>query len=40
MERFFALYASLNSFTQLTARFSQHDQPFASWPPRIGEQPL
>jgi len=40
LERFFALYASVNSFTQLTARFRQHDADLKRWSPRIGEQPL
>ncbi|QDU95004.1 type VI secretion system baseplate subunit TssF [Lignipirellula cremea] len=40
LERFFGLYASLNSFTQLAARRSRADEPFKRWPPRIGEAPL
>lgn len=36
MDRFFALYASLNSFTQLTVRTPQRRRPLAEWPPRAG----
>lgn len=40
LERFFALHAAVNSFTELTARFRGAAGPFATWPPRAGEQPL
>ena len=38
LERFFALYASINSFTQLTARATQQDGDWKAWPPREGAQ--
>jgi len=40
LERFFSLYASLNSFTQLVARPAGRDEPLKRWAPRIGETPL
>jgi type VI secretion system protein ImpG len=40
LERFFALYVSLNSFTQVVARLKQGDADIKRWPPRAGEQPL
>jgi len=40
LERFFALHVSINSFTQLVARFQQHDGEFKRWPPRAGDRPL
>lgn len=40
MERFLALYASVNSFSRLTAKFKQSESEFKRWPPRAGEQPL
>ena len=40
LEKFFALYASLNSFTQLVARTQQRERPLKQWPPRAGEQIL
>jgi len=40
LERFFALYASVNSFTQLTAITQQRERPLAKWPPRAGNQIL
>lgn len=36
LERFFALYASLNSFTQLTVRTRQRRRPLGEWAPRAG----
>ena len=36
LERFFALYASLNSFTQLTVRTRQRRRPLGDWAPRAG----
>ena len=40
LEKFFGLYASLNSFTQLVARTQQRERPIKQWPPRAGEQIL
>jgi type VI secretion system protein ImpG len=40
LERFLALYVSLNSFTQLIARTKQGEIDLKKWPPRAGEQPL
>ena len=40
LERFFGLYASLNSFTQLVARTRQGEGVLRKWPPRAGEQVL
>ena len=37
LERFMALYASLNSFTQLVARTKGTDGCLKKWPPRAGE---
>jgi type VI secretion system protein ImpG len=40
LERFFGLYASLNSFTQLIARYRQRDGILKRWPPRAGDKPV
>lgn len=40
LERFFGLYASLNSFVQLVAKTRQREEPLRRWPPRLGEQIL
>jgi type VI secretion system protein ImpG len=40
LERFFALYASMNSFTQVVARFRQRDGVLKRWPPRAGDRPV
>lgn len=40
LERFFALTASVNSFTQLVAKFRQRDGILKAWPPRAGDKPL
>jgi len=40
LERFLALHATVNSFTELTARLRGSSSPFAEWSPRAGEQPL
>jgi type VI secretion system protein ImpG len=40
LERFLANYASLNSFTQLTARTVQRKEPLKQWPPRAGQKIL
>jgi type VI secretion system protein ImpG len=40
LERFFAAYASLNSFTQMVAKVKQHEGVLKRWPPRAGDKPL
>ena len=40
LEKFFGLYTSLNSFTQLVATTRQREEPLKKWPPRAGEQIL
>jgi type VI secretion system protein ImpG len=40
LERFLALYASINSFTQLVARTRQGEGVLKKWPPRAAETPL
>lgn len=40
LERFFGLYATVNSFTQLVARTKQGDGILRRWRPRAGETPL
>ena len=40
LERFFGLYASLNSFNQLVLRTEQREEIVARFPPRTGEQVL
>ena len=40
LERFFALHAAVNSFTQLAVRTVGSPDPLRVWPPRAGEQPL
>ena len=40
LERFFALYSSINSFTQLTAATRQREKPLAKWRPRAGQSIL
>lgn len=40
LERFLALYVSINSFSQMIARTSQGERYFKKWPPRAGEQLL
>lgn len=40
LERFLALYCTLNSFTRLIARLSNTDGELKRWPPRAGEQVL
>jgi type VI secretion system protein ImpG len=37
LDRFFGLYASLNSFTQTVLRTQQQEQTICRWPPRSGE---
>ena len=38
LERFLALYASMNSFSQLVASTKQREGVLSRWPPRAGEQ--
>lgn len=40
LERFFALYTSINSFTQMVAKIKQQEGYLKRWPPRSGEQQL
>lgn len=40
LERFFGLYASINSFTQMIARSKQDGRVIRRWPPRAGVQEL
>jgi type VI secretion system protein ImpG len=40
LERFFGLYASINSFTQLVGKTKQSEVPFKKWPPRSAELQL
>jgi type VI secretion system protein ImpG len=40
LERFVALYASVNSFTTLVYRTKQQGPDVRRWPPRAGEQPV
>jgi len=40
LDRFLAGYASMNSFSQLTARSRQRKEAIAEWPPRAGTQEL
>jgi type VI secretion system protein ImpG len=38
LERFLALYASINSFVQMVATTQQREGVLKRWPPRAGEQ--
>ena len=40
LDRFFSLYASLNSFTELVVTSTQREGVWKRWPPRSGEQTL
>jgi type VI secretion system protein ImpG len=40
LERFFALYASINSFTRTIAKMTQAEGYVKRWPPRAGDQTL
>ena len=40
LERFFALYASANSFSQFVARVKGRKGPLRKWPPRAGRRPI
>ena len=40
LERFFGLYASVNSFTQLVVRYRERDGILKRWAPRAGDKPV
>ncbi|HFE37178.1 MAG TPA: type VI secretion system baseplate subunit TssF [Gammaproteobacteria bacterium] len=40
LERFFALYAPMNSFTKLVLKSKRREQAIKTWPPRAGEKVL
>lgn len=40
LERFFPLYASINTFTQLVIHSLQREGEWKRWPPMVGEQPV
>src|SRR5262249_6853936 len=40
LERFLAMYTSINSFTQMVAKIKQQEGYLKRWPPRSGEQLL
>jgi type VI secretion system protein ImpG len=40
LDRFFALYSSINSFTRTVARSNQRERAICRWPPRAGERVL
>jgi len=40
LNRFFPLYASINSFTQLIIKSIQHEGIWKKWPSMVGEQPV
>ena len=40
LNRFFSLYASINSFTRLTVTLKGRSQPVATWPATAGHRPL
>lgn len=40
LDRFFALYATLNSFTRTVLRSRQREETWMRWPPRTGSRPL
>jgi type VI secretion system protein ImpG len=40
LEKFFGLYASMNSFSQLVARSRQRKESLGEWPPRAGQSIL
>jgi type VI secretion system protein ImpG len=40
LERFFGLYASANSFTELVIKRAATDREWTRWPPRAGERAL
>lgn len=40
LDRFFALYAGVNSFTELAVRRAHHNEDWKRWPARAGDQPI
>jgi type VI secretion system protein ImpG len=40
LDRFFALYAGINSFTQTVLRSSQREEAWKRWPPMAGSRPV
>lgn len=40
LDRFFALYAGVNSFTELVIRRAHQEEDWKRWPPRAGDRPL
>jgi type VI secretion system protein ImpG len=40
LDRFLALYASINSFTRLTVSMKGQSEPIACWPARAAERPV
>jgi len=40
LEKFFGLYVSMNSFSQLVAHSRQRKEPLGEWPPRAGQAVL
>lgn len=40
LDRFFALYAGVNSFTELAVRRAHHKEDWKRWPPRAGNKPI
>jgi type VI secretion system protein ImpG len=40
LDRFFALYAGVNSFTELVVRRAHHNEDWKRWPARAGDQPI
>jgi type VI secretion system protein ImpG len=40
IERFLALYSSVNSFTKTIATTNRREEPLCRWPPRAGEKVL
>jgi type VI secretion system protein ImpG len=40
LERFFALYCTINSFSKLVALIKGGDAELRRWPPRVGEKVL
>ncbi len=40
LERFLGLYCSINSFTELVVRSTQHQEDFHQWPPRAAHKAL
>jgi type VI secretion system protein ImpG len=40
LDRFFALYAGVNSFTELVVRRAHHNEDWKRWPARAGDRPI